>query len=57
MSEVILNKIITEIQSWYMLFWEWKEKFQCVYNDIFDWISLIVKKESYINNKNCFIVY
>ena len=34
-----------------MWFWEWKEKFQHVYNDIFDWISLIVKKENYINNK------
>ena len=57
MSEVILNKIATEIQCWYMLFWEWKEKFQRVYNDIFDWISLIVKKENYINIKNCFIAY
>ena len=42
-----------------MWFWEWKEKFQHVYNDIFDWISLTVKKENYINNKQkkCFIAY
>ena len=57
MSDVILNKIATEIQCWYLLFWEWKEKFQRVYNDIFEWISFIVKKENYINIKNCFIAY